>query len=92
MNNKKTTIVRIPSDIQTYLRIAITNSYMEVYSGFNVWGEISCGQFIPKRHAKGPVFTFRRNTTSPRCLLAGISKSGSLLTKDSKNLAVSVPY
>lgn len=41
MNNKKTTIVRIPSDIQTYLRIAITNSYMEVYSQFLMSGERS---------------------------------------------------
>lgn len=82
MNNKKNTIVRISGDIQTYLRIAVTNSYMEVYSQLLMSGVTSF---------QG-VFTFRRNTTSPRCLLAGISKSGSLLTKDSKNLAVSVPY
>jgi hypothetical protein len=36
--------------------------------------------------------TFRRKTTRPRCLLAGISKKGSFLTRDSKYLAISVPW
>lgn len=40
----------------------------------------------------GERITFRRKTTKPRCLLAGISKKGSFLTRDSKYLAISVPW
>jgi len=90
---KKHTTVKTSSDIQISARISALQILCEsILIALNAYGETSCSQIIPKGHANVPVFTFKRNTTSPRCLLAGISNSGSLLTKDSKNLAVSVPY